>query len=644
MDPRDAFLERAKGGGIVPVVREVVTDADTPVAAFAKIARPPFAFLLESLVGGERWARYTFLGTEPREAWRYRGQQVDRWTPAAGWEKAGETADPVAHLADRMRALPSVALPGLPRFMGGAVGFLGYDVVRSIERLPRGPTDTLGVPDAVVMIADSLVILDNVFGRAIVVANVEVPAKSSPAQRLRLYDVAQERLDTLIGRLSGPHQLAPLALDDDGLALRPPPRSKYPRAAFERDVAKIREYIAAGDVFQAVLSRRQVVPGAVEPLRLYRYLRALNPAPYLFYLTLDDVTLVGSSPEVLVRVEGNEVTVRPIAGTRPRGASPEEDEALATSLRGDAKELAEHRMLVDLGRNDVGRVAEYGTVRVTESLQIERYSHVQHLVSEVRGRLKDGYDARDEYGYGHRDSLRGRAQGSGCRAGGRGDRRRLRAGARVRGNRSEGTGCATGARAGQSRRLASGPVYKLLSTSGEQSIDLQLGRKLVVGRAVTSDVPIYDPTISRRHAEVVLTESGVRVTDLGSSNGTFLNGAKITEAEAGANDVVTFGKVAFRVKEVTAPLPPPNSRAPSPAAKAVSPAARSSGSCPSAVASRRSSSTSRKGRRTSRCAARVRRSGARKSCRCCWRYRRSCRSSRSSTACSTRWWISRSRS
>src|SRR6266545_1259355 len=398
MDPRDAFLERAKNGGIVPVIREVVTDADTPVAAFAKIARPPFAFLLESLVGGERWARYTFLGTEPREVWRYRGQQVDRWTPASGWAQAGQTSDPVAHLADRMRALPSVALPGLPRFMGGAVGYLGYDVVRSIERLAAGPPpDTLGVPDAVVMIADSLVILDNVFGRAIVVANVEVPPKASPAQRLRLYDVAQERLDTLIGRLGGTHQLAPLSLEDGGRALRPPPQSQYACAAFERDVGRIREYIAAGDVFQVVLSRRQVVPGAVDPLRLYRYLRALNPAPYLFYLTLDDLAIVGSSPEVLVRVEGEEVTVRPIAGTRPRGATPEEDEELATSLRADAKELAEHRMLVDLGRNDIGRVARYGTVRVTESLQIERYSHVQHLVSEVRGELSPGYDALDVF-------------------------------------------------------------------------------------------------------------------------------------------------------------------------------------------------------------------------------------------------------
>src|SRR5438270_3097355 len=399
MDPRDAFLERAKaaGGGIVPVIREIVTDADTPVAAFAKIAKPPFAFLLESLVGGERWARYTFLGTEPREAWRYRGARIDRWIPAAGWQSAGETHDPISHLADRLRALPSVPVPGLPRFLGGAVGYLGYDLVRSIERLPNPPADMLDIPDAVVMIADALVILDNVFGRSLVVANVQVPADASAAQRLRLYDAAQERIDSLIARLGATHQLAPLALDGDSRALRPPPESRYPRAAFERDVSKIREYIAAGDVFQAVLSRRQVVKGAVDPLRMYRYLRALNPAPYLFYLTLDDVTFLGSSPEVLVRVEGDEVTVRPIAGTRPRGATPAEDETLAASLRSDAKELAEHRMLVDLGRNDVGRVAQYGTVHVTESLEIERYSHVQHLVSEVRGRLSPGHDALDVF-------------------------------------------------------------------------------------------------------------------------------------------------------------------------------------------------------------------------------------------------------
>ncbi len=380
---------------MVPVLREVVTDTDTPVAAFAKIARPPFAFLLESLVGGERWARYTFLGTEPHEAWRYRGTRVERWTPATRWRPAGETADPITHLAERMRALPGPPVPGLPRFTGGAVGFLGYDLVRSIERLSPGPEDTLDVPDAVVMIADSLVILDNVFGRAIIVANVEVPAGASTAQRLQLYDGAQERIDTLLARLGTSHQLTPLALQDNGRT--PRAESRYPRAAFERDVEKIREYIAAGDVFQTVLSRRQVVKAPVDALRLYRYLRALNPAPYLFHLVLDDVTFVGSSPEVLVRVEGDEVTVRPIAGTRPRGATPEEDSVLAQALRADEKELAEHRMLVDLGRNDVGRVAQYGSVHVTSSLEIERYSHVQHLVSEVRGKLSPGHDALDVF-------------------------------------------------------------------------------------------------------------------------------------------------------------------------------------------------------------------------------------------------------
>src|SRR5437867_9927087 len=187
MDPRDAFLERAKsaGGGIVPVIREVITDADTPVAAFAKIARPPFAFLLESLVGGERWARYTFLGTEPREVWRCRGggRIIDCWTKAGGWEVAGQTDDPIGDLAQRMRALAAVPVPGLPRFTGGAVGYLGYDLVRTIERLPRPPADTLDLPDAIMMIADTLVIVDNLFGRAIVVANEEVPARAAAAER-----------------------------------------------------------------------------------------------------------------------------------------------------------------------------------------------------------------------------------------------------------------------------------------------------------------------------------------------------------------------------------------------------------------------------------------------------------------------------
>jgi len=392
-DARADFLARAERGGMVPVLREVVLDGDTPLAAFVKVARPPFAFLLESLVGGERWARYTFLGTEPREVWRYRSRAIERWTKDTGWRAAGETDDPIGHLAQRMRALPAAPVPGLPRFTGGAVGYLGYDLVRSVEHLPRPPADTLDLPDAVMMIADTLVILDNLFGRAIVVANVEVPPRAASAERLRLYDAAEERLEEIVARLGRRHDLAPLPLRD-GL----PPivtQSRYPRDVFERDVARVLEYVAAGDTFQTVLSRRQEARGAVDPLLLYRYLRALNPAPYLFYLGLGDFSFVGSSPEVLVRVEGSEVTVRPIAGTCPRGRTPEEDEALATRLLADEKERAEHLMLVDLGRNDVGRVARFGTVRVTDLLAIERYSHVQHIVSEVRGELRDGYDALD---------------------------------------------------------------------------------------------------------------------------------------------------------------------------------------------------------------------------------------------------------
>jgi anthranilate synthase component 1 len=396
-DPRAEFLSRAQRGGVVPLAREIVLDADTAVAAYTKIARPPFGFLLESLTGGERWARYTFLGTEPREAWRYRGRSVERWTAERGWRPAGETDDPIDHIGARLRALAPVTVPGLPPFSGGAVGYLGYDLVRAIERLPAPPPDSLDLPDALVMIADSLVVLDNLFGRAIVVANVEIPAESLARDRVQLYEAAEARLDTLVERLTQPHALAPLPWPERPPTLPTPPSSRYARADFERDVARVLEHIRAGDTFQTVLSRRQEIPGAVDAFRVYRYLRALNPAPYLFYLALDDLALVGSSPEVLVRVTEREVTVRPIAGTCRRGATPEEDEALAQALREDAKETAEHRMLVDLGRNDVGRVAVFGSVRVSELMAVERYSHVQHLVSEVRGTLRDGYDALDAF-------------------------------------------------------------------------------------------------------------------------------------------------------------------------------------------------------------------------------------------------------
>jgi anthranilate synthase component 1 len=390
---RRAWLERSARGGIVPVVHECVLDADQPVAVLAKVARPPFAFLLESAEGGERWARYTFLGTEPREAWRYRDGAVWHWTAAGGWAAAGHAADPIGHLGDRLRAARCAPRPDLPRFFGGAVGYFGYDVVRALERLPAAPPDDLRLPDAMFLVADAVIVLDNLYHRARIVVSPDVPPGAGAAARATRVDAAPARSDEIRARLRGPGTLEPLALDPD----LPPAAAASPYAAarFEGDVDRIKEHIAAGDIFQAVLSRRLDVAGPVAPLRLYRYLRALNPAPYLFFLDLDGVALVGSSPEVLVRVEDDEVTVRPIAGTRPRGATPDADAALAAELAADPKERAEHLMLVDLGRNDVGRVAAFGSVQVRELLSLERYAHVQHLVSEVRGRLAEGRLAVD---------------------------------------------------------------------------------------------------------------------------------------------------------------------------------------------------------------------------------------------------------
>ena len=388
----ESYRSLARQGGIVPVVREFSADTLTPVTAFAAIARPPFGFLLESLVGGERWARYTFLGTEPSEAWRYQAGRVDRWTPATGWETEGKCNDPLEHIAQRLRPLRGVRVPGLPRFTGGAVGYLGYDAVRAIESLPGGPVDDLGMPEAVFIIADTLVIIDNAFGRAILLANTNVELATSASDLRKEYDRALGRIEVLLDRLRQPPRLVPLSLAQAPLL---PSHSSFSRDEFERDVVRIKQHIAAGDVFQAVLSRRQDVSVSADPLDVYRSLRALNPAPYLYFLTLDDFAIAGSSPEVLVRVEESEITVRPIAGTRPRGTDPDRDDQLAKELLADEKELAEHAMLVDLGRNDVGRVAEYGSVTVTQHRIIERYSHVQHMVSEVRGRLRPSLDAVD---------------------------------------------------------------------------------------------------------------------------------------------------------------------------------------------------------------------------------------------------------
>lgn len=390
----DEFIELAREATLVPVYREILFDTDTAVSAFAKISRPPFGFLLESVVGGEQWARYTFLGTEPRTAWRLVGNRIDRWTPDIGWSIGDEHEDPLGTLDEILTADVPAVMPELPRFWGGAVGFFGYDIVRHIERLPNPPQDDLGLPDALFIVTGAMLAIDNLFGRAKIIVSVDVRGVTDEAELRRRYDEAAAQITILSDRLREGDAPAPLHLGS------PPDRdpefqSSSTRGAFEANVRRIQEYIAAGDAFQVVLSQRLSIPLEAHPFDLYRVLRTLNPSPYLFYLDLDGFQLVGSSPEVLVRVDEGKVVVRPIAGTRRRGASPEEDAELARDLLADPKERAEHLMLLDLGRNDIGRVARFGSVRVPEQMVIEKYSHVLHLVSTVEGDLRDDVSAMD---------------------------------------------------------------------------------------------------------------------------------------------------------------------------------------------------------------------------------------------------------
>ena len=389
------FLALARDHTLVPVSREVLFDTETAVSAFHKLARPPFGFLLESVVGGETWARYTILGTEPRSAWRLRGRRVETWTPAGGWEDGGEPEAPLGAFDQLLRAHRPAVLPGLPRFWGGAVGYFGYDVVRLIERLPHPPPDTLGLPDALFLFTGTVLVVDNLFNRARAIAAVETGGVSQDGLVERYYS-ARGELDRLLARLREVPGLGPLELLAEPDA-DPPFASSTTREEFEAAVRRVQEYIRAGDAFQVVVSQRLSVPLRAAPFDLYRALRTLNPSPYLFYLDLDGVRLIGSSPEVMVRLEEGRVTVRPIAGTRRRGGDPAEDEALAAGLREDPKELAEPLLLLDLGRNDVGRVARWGSVSVPQRMVIEKYSHVLHLVSTVQGQLRDGLSAMDVF-------------------------------------------------------------------------------------------------------------------------------------------------------------------------------------------------------------------------------------------------------
>jgi anthranilate synthase component I len=390
------FKQRAANATLVPIWKDCLLDTDTPVSAFAKVRRGPFAFLLESApAGGETWSRYTYLGSEPRSAWRLLNGVVEDWTDDRGWHNARTPLDPLADLAALIDGDQPAKVPELGDFWGGVVGYFSYDVVRLIEKLPNRPPDGLGTPDALFVFTRSLVILDNLHGRARIVISVPVSAGSSDAELTELYESSSRELQDIRARLRAPGRLKSMSQD---MSAQPVVgRSSYDRTDFMAHVERIKEYIRAGDCFQALLSRRIDVPLDFEPSDLYRALRAINPSPYMYHLVLDGVEIVGSSPELLVRVSDSHITLRPIAGTRRRGATPAQDEELSAELLADEKERAEHVMLVDLGRNDVGRVAKYGTVKVTELMKVERYSHVLHIVSQVEGDLNDGLSALDVF-------------------------------------------------------------------------------------------------------------------------------------------------------------------------------------------------------------------------------------------------------
>ena len=388
------FKALADKCGLVPVWQEFLFDVDTAVTAYSKLAEPPFGFLLESVLGGEQWARYSFVGTRPVGAWKLQGGEVSWWTPEQGWKKV-DTDDPLEDLNIRLRERVPAEIEGLPRFWGGAVGYFGYDVVREIETLPSPAPDDLELPDGLFLFTNVVLAIDNLLGRAMAIVAVPVDGLHQDELRAR-YDDAVAATNDLIHRLKSEPSPPPLRLAEEPKT-DPPFDSSTTQLEFEEGVEKIRNYIRAGDVFQVVLSQRLGIDLQASPFDLYRGLRTLNPSPYLYFLELDGISLVGSSPEVLVRVEDDVVIVRPIAGTRPRGDSVEEERLLSEELCQDEKELAEHRMLVDLGRNDIGRVAEFGSVTVSDLMIVERYSHVMHLVSQVEAKLREGLGAIDVF-------------------------------------------------------------------------------------------------------------------------------------------------------------------------------------------------------------------------------------------------------
>ncbi len=395
----DEFKSLTRQGNLIPVYKEILGDVETPVSAFLKLGKKP-SFLLESVTGGEKWARYSFLGIDPAMTLNCAGRKVtvrDRRKTSQV-----ETDDPLSAIKDILSRFTPVEVTGIPRFSGGFVGYIGYDVVKFFERVPDSAKPALDIPDIFMMLTDTILIFDNLRQTIKIVSNVHVDNKNIQ----KTYENAGKRIDKIIKKLmqgaksrgqgtKGGH--SPLAFRHSTSAFSENFSSNFTKEGFMDAVVKAKEYIMSGDILQVVLSQRFETQAPIHPFNLYRALRVINPSPYMYYLDTGDVQLVGSSPEILVRLEGDKITLRPIAGTRKRGETEDADRALEEDLKKDPKEIAEHIMLVDLGRNDVGRVSEIGSVKVTEVMKVERYSHVMHLVSNVEGSLRKGLDAFDVF-------------------------------------------------------------------------------------------------------------------------------------------------------------------------------------------------------------------------------------------------------
>ena len=372
-----------QGYNRIPLVVETFADLDTPLSLYLKLANKPYSYLLESVQGGERFGRYSFIGLPAETRITVRGRRITLTRPTG--ETTHDAENPLDFIKEYQSRFKVASLPGLPRFVGGLAGYFGYDTVRYIEpRLADAQKpDVLNTPDILLMLTEQLAVVDNLSGKLILIVY------ANPEQA-DAYTLARQRLRELTQRLRQPVEIPHAPAMHGGEA-----KSEFGEEPFKQAVAKAKQYIFDGDIMQVVLSQRMSQPFPAAPLSLYRALRSLNPSPYMFYYDMGNHHVVGASPEILVRLEGDNITVRPIAGTRPRGKTPQQDAELAQDLLADPKELAEHLMLIDLGRNDVGRVAQHGSVKLTEKMVIERYSHVMHIVSNVEATLKPGLDAID---------------------------------------------------------------------------------------------------------------------------------------------------------------------------------------------------------------------------------------------------------